>query len=305
MQRVLLIVAVLGSSRVSQAQRVTRGGNGSWKVETSTSRMDDSRTVLLTTEATAPIEGWLTKTVPSLVVRCREHQTDVIIDTGMPANPEYGSYDSYTVRYRIDGRAAVSEKWGAATSDRALFAQNPRNLIQQMVGANRLLVEFTPFRSGSVIIEFPIRGLSEYVQQIATACNWKAEDSTRVADSLKNEAEMRAITAGASGDQPDDQVYFEFQVEKQVGPLPNQPAPEYPKMLRAAKVEGEVLAQFVVGTDGIAEMDTFKVLKSTHILFTNAVKASLPNMRFSPAEVGGRKVRQLVQMPFQFNLTKQ
>jgi hypothetical protein len=27
-------------------------------------------------------------------------------------------------------------------------------------------------------------------------------------------------------------------------------------------------------------------------------------MKFYPAEVGGRKVKQLVQMPFQFNLTK-
>ena len=51
-------------------------------------------------------------------------------------------------------------------------------------------------------------------------------------------------------------------------------------------------------------MNTFKVLKSSHDLFTNAVKASLPNMRFYAAEVGGRKVKQLVQMPFQFNLTK-
>ena len=49
---------------------------------------------------------------------------------------------------------------------------------------------------------------------------------------------------------------------------------------------------------------TFKVLKSTHDLFTNAVKAALPNMKFYPAEVGGKKVKQLVQMPFQFSLTK-
>ena len=27
-------------------------------------------------------------------------------------------------------------------------------------------------------------------------------------------------------------------------------------------------------------------------------------MKFYPAEVGGKKVKQLVQMPFQFNLTK-
>jgi protein TonB len=102
----------------------------------------------------------------------------------------------------------------------------------------------------------------------------------------------------------DNQTYFEFQVEKQVAPQPNQPAPRYPDMLRSANVEGEVLAQFVVDTTGKADMSQFKVLKSTHDLFTNAVKASLPNMKFFPAEVGGKKVRQLVQMPFQFSLSK-
>ena len=101
-----------------------------------------------------------------------------------------------------------------------------------------------------------------------------------------------------------DQAYFEFQVEKQVAPMPNNSAPRYPDMLRSANVEGEVLAQFVVDTLGRAEMQTFKVLKSSHDLFTNSVKSALSNMRFYPAEVGGRKVKQLVQMPFQFNLTK-
>jgi protein TonB len=101
-----------------------------------------------------------------------------------------------------------------------------------------------------------------------------------------------------------DQPYFEFQVEKQVSPFPGNTAPRYPDMLRSANVEGEVLAQFVVDTTGRADMGTFKILKSTHDLFTNAVKASLPNMKFYPAEVGGKKVKQLVQMPFQFNLTK-
>jgi protein TonB len=75
-------------------------------------------------------------------------------------------------------------------------------------------------------------------------------------------------------------------------------------MLRSANVEGEVLAQFVVDTLGRAGMQTFKVLKSSHDLFTNSVKSALSNMRFYPAEVGGRKVKQLVQMPFQFTLTK-
>jgi len=100
-----------------------------------------------------------------------------------------------------------------------------------------------------------------------------------------------------------NQTYFEFQVEKQAA-VSQAVAPRYPDMLRSANVEGEVLAQFVVDTTGRAEMSSFKVIKTSHDLFTNSVKQSLPQMRFHAAEVGGRKVRQLVQMPFQFSLSK-
>jgi protein TonB len=74
-------------------------------------------------------------------------------------------------------------------------------------------------------------------------------------------------------------------------------------MLRSANVEGEVIAQFVVDTNGRADMSTFKVIKSSHDLFTAAVKNALQNYRFYPAEIGGRKVKQLVQEPFQFTLS--
>jgi TonB family protein len=101
-----------------------------------------------------------------------------------------------------------------------------------------------------------------------------------------------------------DQPYFEFQVEKQATPRPGNAQPPYPDMLKSANVEGEVVAQFVVDTTGRVEMSTFKVLKSSHDLFTTSVKSTLVNMRFDPAEIAGRKVRQIVQMPFVFSLKK-
>ena len=100
-----------------------------------------------------------------------------------------------------------------------------------------------------------------------------------------------------------NQTYFEFQVEKAVVPL-NQVSPVYPGMLQSQGVTGQVIAQFVVGTDGRVDMSTFKVIESTHDLFTAAVKNALPRMRFQPAEVGGNKVKQLVQQPFVFNIGK-
>jgi protein TonB len=101
-----------------------------------------------------------------------------------------------------------------------------------------------------------------------------------------------------------DQPYFDFQVEKQAGTVPGSPTPVYPEMLRSAGIEGEVLAQFVVDTNGRADMSTFKVLKSTQDAFTDEVKRALPKMRFYPAEIGGHKVKQLVQEPFSFAIQK-
>ncbi|MEP7380357.1 MAG: energy transducer TonB [Gemmatimonadota bacterium] len=113
---------------------------------------------------------------------------------------------------------------------------------------------------------------------------------------------------GVEGGKPQlvasDQPFFEFQVEKPVQALPGGSQPRYPDILRQAGVEGEVLAQFIVDTTGRAEMNSYKVLKTSHELFGVAVKNALQGMRFIPAEVGGRKVRQLVQQPFSFAISK-
>ena len=109
---------------------------------------------------------------------------------------------------------------------------------------------------------------------------------------------------GGTGPVTTDQPYFEFQVEKPVLQAPGSGQPRYPEMLKSGGIEGEVLAQFVVDTAGRVESGSFKVLKSSHDLFTVAVRNALPQMRFYPAEVGGRKVKQLVQQPFTFAIAK-
>ena len=97
--------------------------------------------------------------------------------------------------------------------------------------------------------------------------------------------------------------YMEFQVEKPVVKIGGE-APEYPGSLKDSGVEGQVLAQFVVNESGRYEGGTLKILSSSNPAFTAAVKDALPRMRFSAAQIGGKKVQQLVQMPFSFHLTK-
>jgi protein TonB len=97
--------------------------------------------------------------------------------------------------------------------------------------------------------------------------------------------------------------YMDFQVEQAVRKIGGD-APEYPPSLKDAGVTGKVLAQFVVGENGRYEPGSLKILESSNPQFTAAVKQALPGMRFSAAQIGGKKVSQLVQMPFQFNLAR-
>jgi len=97
--------------------------------------------------------------------------------------------------------------------------------------------------------------------------------------------------------------YMEFQVEKPVQRIGGD-APEYPPSLKDQGVEGQVLAQFVVNESGRYEPGTLKIMSSSNPAFTAAVKEALPRIKFSAAQIGGKKVQQLVQMPFQFHLQR-
>jgi protein TonB len=92
------------------------------------------------------------------------------------------------------------------------------------------------------------------------------------------------------------------QVEEQAALAPGNAPPRYPEALRSAGVEGKVIAVFTVEETGRAEPESIRFVSSDNQLFEEAVRVALGRMRFVPAEVRGRKVRQLVQMPFVFTL---
>lgn len=117
--------------------------------------------------------------------------------------------------------------------------------------------------------------------------------------SIAQAQQVAQTVASAAGS---DQTYLDFQVE-QVVKVKSLVAPEYPPQLRSAGVVGQVLVQFVVDERGKAQMNTFKVLKSRANAFSESVKWSISQTTFYPAELQGRKVKQLVQQPFTFAAT--
>ena len=99
-------------------------------------------------------------------------------------------------------------------------------------------------------------------------------------------------------------LFLPEQVEKQVFLVPGSKPPRYPESLRTAGVEGRVVALFVVSDRGLIEEGSIRIVRSDNPHFDDAVKSALGRMRFIPAESGGKKVRQQVQMPFLFTLSR-
>jgi len=111
-------------------------------------------------------------------------------------------------------------------------------------------------------------------------------------------------SGGERGTVPTGGTFRADQVERQVALMPGSSPPRYPETLRSAGVEGQVVAVFVVNEMGRAEADSIRFSRSDNPLFEDPVKEALRRMRFVPAEIGGKKVRQLVQMPFVFTLAR-
>ena len=103
---------------------------------------------------------------------------------------------------------------------------------------------------------------------------------------------------------PADGVWSEARVDRAVMGLPGNPRPQYPEALRAAHVEGTVLARFVVDSTGRVEPGSIMFPESTHPRFEDAVRAALLASHYYPAEVGGWHVRQLVEQRFAFRLER-
>ena len=111
-----------------------------------------------------------------------------------------------------------------------------------------------------------------------------------------------APTPPAAAGNGGQRTYIASQVDKPVVPERYNAPPEYPEPLLRGRVEGTVLAQFTVDTTGRADVTTLKVLKPADPLFIQAVRNALPNMKFSPAKLNGRKVKQVVRAPFAFRI---
>ncbi len=100
----------------------------------------------------------------------------------------------------------------------------------------------------------------------------------------------------------DGSAFSAEQVDRPVLLRPGSPTPSYPEVLRTAGIAGGVIVEFIVDTLGLVEAGSIRLMQADHELFSAAVQRIVPKLRFLPAEAQGHRVRQLVRLPFRFDL---
>jgi TonB family protein len=100
-------------------------------------------------------------------------------------------------------------------------------------------------------------------------------------------------------------VYTSDQVDQQARLTPGSANPTYPDSLWRTRTPGRVLVEFIVDPGGSIEPGSLRIVSATHPYFAGAVKVALEDASFSAAALGGKPVRQIVQLPFLFDPIKQ
>ncbi len=106
----------------------------------------------------------------------------------------------------------------------------------------------------------------------------------------------------APTDDPYENAFSIVEVEEQAERDPSSAAPAYPRDLMSMGIEGYAAMRFVVDSLGAVDMNSVRVLDFTHPEFVAAVRTAMPGMRFTPARLGDRPVRQLAEQLFRFQI---
>ena len=134
--------------------------------------------------------------------------------------------------------------------------------------------------------------------------------TNRVTDSLdftapkKEDLGSDGLGKGHEGGNNNTGIYTADVVERTVMPYPDNPKPVYPPSMLSAGIETALIVQFVVDTTGHVDDHSLKFPSSAGRLFIDAVQRVLLRSRYRPAELGGRRVAQLVEQQFTFRIAR-
>ena len=125
-------------------------------------------------------------------------------------------------------------------------------------------------------------------------------DALAFLDSLRTKAAISRYDPNAP---PADSTVLAARAVGEKPQVVSAPPVVYPEGLREQGVQGTVVIQAIVDTEGRVEPLSVKVKSATNPGFVTPAKVTILNTRFLPARVNGRRVPVLIEIPVNFTQT--
>ncbi len=172
-----------------------------------------------------------------------------------------------------------------------LFSELDKPTRRQYVLANAILVQ--PYAADSATIGY-----------VLTVADTNGVSRTVVTDMNGMEEFLDLLAKGATAATTLTDAEL-----RRLGPVVEKPIAlakhvnfVYPRTARLAGQSGSAIVQFVVDTSGRAKPESITCTQATYKDFADAAMAAVKTMEFTPAELEGHKIEQLVQYPIDFKL---
>jgi len=243
-----------------------------WEV----TELTDKPSVTLQLQALNTLPGPIFKVRPILLVRCQNHELEVLVSTGSVLAAD----DNVTtpVRIRWGSQAPQETRWNRSTDSTSAFVPDPRVFLPLLLSNPDLQLEIRPSAPSPQLIRFNARGLERHMAQLDAAC-----------------------PPGGPGDAALSHVYAEDSVDEPPT-IVSAPPLEYPPLLRQGGVQGRVMIQAIVDTLGRPEPMSLKILARPSTGFEQSARDHVLHTVFRPGRVKGRAVRVRVRVPIDYKI---
>lgn len=140
------------------------GYTGKWVVDNKKNPINDSRTVTLTLKADSG--GTRFGKPITLVARCESNKTELLINW----RAYLGSQADVTLR--IGAGDAKTSSWDVSSDKQATYNRTPTEMLKEMLAADKMVAQVTPFNVDPYTAVFNISGLDQAIKPLRETCNW-------------------------------------------------------------------------------------------------------------------------------------
>lgn len=142
-----------------------------WVIEDKSADAADASFIMTMPALSSVTYGQIHKT-PSLVISCHKNMTEVVLKTGIAAEPEPGNYGRAHVEVILDDKSGRKESWYEQPSREALQSPAAIALLRSLQAARSVRILYTPYGAAPVSAIFELKGLSTHLPKVAGLCGW-------------------------------------------------------------------------------------------------------------------------------------